>query len=118
MTFEPTGIALRFEEMIVQKPPDLCVYSWHSFVTWRSPLRGEAAEADGTRTASNAIVAPTTRSLRTERISNLPASRRVGCVIGSARSRPPDWATARQRLPPFDQRMIGWLSGEPQRGFP
>src|SRR5450759_1749327 len=107
----PCGIASKLDHRTEQRAS-----LTHVFSRWKALC--EAAEADGTRTASNAIVAPTTRSLRTERISNLPASRRVGCVIGSARSRPPGWATARQHLPPFDQRMIGWLSGEPQRGFP
>src|SRR6266567_4529001 len=41
MTFDPTLIALRFEDVIVQKEPAAPVYCEHSFVTRSSPLRGE-----------------------------------------------------------------------------
>jgi len=33
---------LTFEDLIVQKEPAPPVYPEHSFVTWRSPLRGDA----------------------------------------------------------------------------
>lgn len=56
MTFMPTLIAGRFEDVIEQYPPAAPLYAEHPFVAWRSPLRGEA---DGTRRASNAMVAPT-----------------------------------------------------------
>src|SRR5213080_4064398 len=41
MTLVPTLMALRFEDVIVQKPPARRVYCEHSFVTWSAPLRGE-----------------------------------------------------------------------------
>src|SRR5688572_9134825 len=39
MTFAPTSISSRLEDMIVQKSPAPPLYSEHSLVTWRSPLR-------------------------------------------------------------------------------
>jgi len=42
MTFEPTSIAFRLDEVTVQKEPAWPVYSEHSFVTCRAPLRGES----------------------------------------------------------------------------
>src|SRR5207344_2416789 len=40
MTFEPTGIASKFEDAIVQKEPASPVYSEHSFVTYSVSFRG------------------------------------------------------------------------------
>src|SRR4026208_1782848 len=56
----PTGNALRFEEVTVQKEPASPVYCEHSFVRWRIPLRGAEASAGtarmrpSTTSASNA----------------------------------------------------------------
>src|SRR5438105_12349443 len=41
MTFEPTSIAFRLDDVIVQKEPAWPLYCEHSFVAWRAPLRGE-----------------------------------------------------------------------------
>src|SRR5256885_15611947 len=39
-------MSLRFEDVIVQKPPARRVYCEHSLVTWRAPLRGEDSDND------------------------------------------------------------------------
>src|SRR5919201_2163993 len=39
MTFEPTSIAFRLDDVIVQKEPAWPLYCEHSFVAWRAPLR-------------------------------------------------------------------------------
>ena len=41
MTFEPTSIAFRLDDVIVQKEPAWPLYWEHSLVAWRAPLRGE-----------------------------------------------------------------------------
>src|SRR4029450_9770859 len=43
MTLEPTSMASTFEDVIVQNWPARPAFCEHSFVTWRSPLRGDAA---------------------------------------------------------------------------
>jgi hypothetical protein len=45
---EPTSISVTSEDVIVQTSPAWPVYSEHSFVTWRSPLRGKDAESEAT----------------------------------------------------------------------
>src|SRR5687767_11411195 len=45
MTLEPTSIAARFEDVIVQNVPSVPSNSEHSFVTCRAPLRGKDAAA-------------------------------------------------------------------------
>src|SRR5256885_2392093 len=39
-------MSLRFEDVIVQKPPARRVYCEHSLVTWRAPLRREDSDND------------------------------------------------------------------------
>jgi hypothetical protein len=56
MTFDPTGIAFTFDEVMVQNPPALPEYAEHSLVTWSVPLRGDA-NAGTARTRANAIAA-------------------------------------------------------------
>src|SRR5687767_4336845 len=47
MTLEPTSMASTFEDVIVQNWPARPAFCEHSFVTKRSPVRGEdAANAD------------------------------------------------------------------------
>src|SRR5438093_8801217 len=43
MTFAPAWISSTFEDVIVQKSPAWPLYSEHSLVSWRSPLRAMAA---------------------------------------------------------------------------
>ena len=57
MTFEPTSISGRFEDVIVQKSPARPQYSEHSFVTWSAPLRGKDADAPAA-TPDTASLAP------------------------------------------------------------
>src|SRR3989442_9154852 len=45
-------MSLRFEDVIVQKPPARRVYCEHSLVTWRAPLRGEDSDNDGAPSAA------------------------------------------------------------------
>src|SRR5438128_6185969 len=45
-------MSLRFEDVIVQKPPARRVYCEHSLVTWRAPLRGEDSDNDRAPSAS------------------------------------------------------------------
>src|SRR2546422_11252340 len=52
MTFVPTSMSLRFEDVIVQKPPARRVYCEHSLVTWRAPLRGEDSDNDRATSAA------------------------------------------------------------------
>ena len=47
---QPTVIALRFEDVIVQKPPARPVAFEQSFVTWRAPLRREDADTEAEAT--------------------------------------------------------------------
>ena len=42
----PGLIALMFDEVIVQNEPTVPLYSEHSFVTWRAPLRCVACVAE------------------------------------------------------------------------
>jgi hypothetical protein len=64
MTFDPTSIASRFDEVIVQKPPARRVYSEHSFVTWRAPLRGDDSDSDrGDVTCRSALALERTAGL-------------------------------------------------------
>src|SRR5437660_3482412 len=59
MTFVPTSISLRFEDVIVQKPPARRVYREHSFVTWSAPLRGELPPSlSSFREADTDVLAP------------------------------------------------------------
>jgi hypothetical protein len=41
---DPTTISGRFEEVTTQKEPGSPVFPEQSFITWRSPLRAEAAD--------------------------------------------------------------------------
>ena len=43
---EPTSIAARFEDVIVQNVPFVPSNCEHSFVTWRAPLRGKDAAVE------------------------------------------------------------------------
>src|SRR5436853_3844733 len=52
MTLVPTSMSLRFEDVIVQKPPARRVYCEHSLVTWRAPLLGEDSDNDGAMPAA------------------------------------------------------------------
>src|ERR1700680_1560741 len=78
-SLEPTGIALRFEDVIVQKESARPVYCEHSFVRWSSPLRADAdtgdADTDGARARARPVrarmVAATTRRRVTERVTPL-----------------------------------------------
>jgi hypothetical protein len=90
----PGSIALMFDEVKVQNDPACPVYSEHSFVTWRSPLRGEAATA-GASPASDRIADAITMTIRVERI-RCPSAR--GAVSPVARHSPgdqvEDWVSA------------------------
>jgi len=45
-TLEPTSIAARLEDVIVQNVPFVPSYCEHSYVTWRVPIRVEDAAAE------------------------------------------------------------------------
>src|SRR2546427_12764080 len=55
-------MSLRFEDVIVQKPPARRVYCEHSLVTWRAPLRREDSDNDRapSATATSAAAKPGT----------------------------------------------------------
>src|SRR4029077_10190814 len=67
----PTGIALRFEEVTVQKEPASPVYFEHSFVTWRIPLRGAEASAGTATVRPNAASASTAYRVLNMRTASL-----------------------------------------------
>jgi hypothetical protein len=72
-----------FEDVIVQNEPAAPVYSEHSFVTWRAPLRGADADtADSGR--SSATAAKSTRNffISPPTLSRVSTRKRVECAPG------------------------------------
>jgi hypothetical protein len=59
MTFEPTSIAFRLAEVMVQKAPAWPVYCEHSFVAWSAPLRGELPTWPVRASAATAVMPAT-----------------------------------------------------------
>src|SRR6266513_731314 len=75
MTLVPTLMALRFEDVIVQKPPASRVYCEHSFVTWSAPLRRElppSLSSPAFREAETAALALGLVVLATGPVASLP----------------------------------------------
>src|SRR4029077_13329750 len=67
-TLEPTPICFTFEDVIVQNEPASPVYSEHSFVTWRAPLRREFSPS----LSSPAFRELETAALTIEAVASLP----------------------------------------------
>ena len=75
MTFVPISMSLRFEDVIVQKPPARRVYCEHSFVTWSAPLRRElppSLSSPAFREAETAALALGLVVLATGPVASLP----------------------------------------------
>src|SRR5215210_3804352 len=64
MTFEPTSIARRLDDVIVQNEPAWPLYCEHSFVAWRAPLRAVDVAELAVATTAAAAIANTSAKVR------------------------------------------------------
>src|SRR5438270_12029542 len=95
----PGAIAFRLDDLIVQQPPAWPEYCEQSFVTWRSPLRGDAEPATANAPA-------TTLARSNPRVALMLV---ITSSFGCRRS----WALAGPRLP-----RSGLLADRPARTRP